>query len=114
MSLEILNIEEFMLSVGEAKGYTQIAEFQERIAGIVRETDSCANIFNNTIYILFSHSQPSDLMSFPKKINKLNNLHVEKNLQLQVKILALPTTKLPDDKEKWLLTVFNTIKPITG
>jgi hypothetical protein len=114
MSIEILNMEEFMMSVGETKGYTQIAELQERIAGIVRETDSCANIFDNTIYILFSHSQPSDLISFPEKINKLNDLHIEKSLQLQVKTLALPTNTLPDDKEKWLLTVFNTINPITA
>lgn len=114
MSIEIINIEEFITSVGDTKGYSHIAELQERIGGIVRETDSCANVFDNTIYIFFPHSHQSKLTSFPEKINRLNDLHIEKGLQLQIKTLALPTSKLPDDKEKWLLTVFNTIKPLTA
>lgn len=114
MSIEIVNIENFMASVGDTKGYTHITELQERIAGIVRETDACANVFDNTIYIFFPHSHPNDLVLFPEKIHKLNDLHIEQELKLEIKTLALPTSKLPDDKETWLLTVFNTINPVTS
>ena len=107
MSIEIVDLDAFIEQVGDARGYAQINELQQRINDALRETDACGKTINESLYIFLSMTDEEHIQAVFNKIDAVQELQAKDQIKLRIKTIELPVDNMGDATEAWLIDTFS-------
>lgn len=90
LSIQMLNVDEFLRAEGEAKGFAQLDALQDRLRSVIRVTDACSNYTRDGLLMLLPMTEMSQLNSIYKKLFDLKELQSTSKIEFSVKALTLP------------------------
>lgn len=90
ISIQMLNIKEFLAREGDERGFAQLEALQQRLQSVIRTTDACTNYTNNGLLMLLPMTGPQQLTHLYTKIFNLKELHSTSTIELSVKAISLP------------------------
>ncbi|MCH7421200.1 hypothetical protein [Shewanella sp. MM_2022_3] len=111
LSIQMLNVDEFLQAEGEAKGFAQLDALQERLRSVIRVTDACSNYTRDGLLMLLPMTDMSQLKSIYKKLFDLKELQSASKIELSVKALTLPAD-IGENVGEWLTDQLVKAKPI--
>ncbi len=111
VSIQMLNVDEFLAVEGEAKGFAQLDALQERIRSVIRVTDACSNYTRDGLLMLLPLTALEQVNTIYNKLLNLQELQSATKIDLSVKALALPAD-IGDNIGEWLTDQLLKAKPI--
>ncbi|MBB6523674.1 hypothetical protein [Pseudoteredinibacter isoporae] len=100
-------VAEAITQLGEARALAQIAELQERLHSVIRQTDVFAEIDADKAVILLCHTSVKWLDQIAAKLASIEAANDSSVLKLQVRNFPLPSKDLPENTQQWLLAQSN-------
>ncbi|MCV6624024.1 MAG: diguanylate cyclase [Cellvibrionaceae bacterium] len=95
---------------GEDRAMAQIAELQERLHSVIRQTDVFAQIDADKAVILLCHTSIKWLDQIAAKLASIEAANDDSILKLQVRNFPLPSQDLPENTQQWLLAHANKLE----
>lgn len=111
LSIQMLNVDEFLRAEGEAKGFAQLDALQDRLRSVIRVTDACSNYTRDGLLMLLPMTEMSQLNSIYKKLFDLKELQSTSKIEFSVKALTLPA-EIGENVAEWLTDQLVKAKPI--
>ncbi|MFB2652528.1 TackOD1 domain-containing metal-binding protein [Shewanella seohaensis] len=111
LSIQMLNVDEFLATEGEAKGFAQLDALQERLRSVIRVTDACSNYTRDGLLMLLPMTEMGQLKSIYNKLFDLKELQSASKIELSVKALTLPAD-IGENVGEWLTDQLLKAKPI--
>lgn len=111
LSIQMLNVDEFLRAEGEAKGFAQLDALQDRLRSVIRVTDACSNYTRDGLLMLLPMTERSQLNSIYKKLFDLKELQSTSKIEFSVKALTLPA-EIGENVAEWLTDQLVKSKPI--
>jgi GGDEF domain-containing protein len=90
LSIQILNLNQFLASEGDAKGFAQLEALQERLRNVIRITDSCSNYSRDGLLMLLPMTAPEQIQHVTRKLLEMKGKQVSAALELNIKAISLP------------------------
>lgn len=102
VSLQMLNLNEFIIQEGETKGFAQLDALQERIRCTIRITDACSYSTEHGLLLFLPFTKIDQIKNIYSKIFEVKNSQVVPHIEVRLKAIALPDDKYGDDVQAWL------------
>ncbi|RUO71976.1 hypothetical protein CWI78_04130 [Idiomarina ramblicola] len=109
ISLQALNLAEFLKDKGEVEGMIRLDAIQERLKSVTRMTDACCNDSEGGLLMLFPVTELKQLSAVIKKLENVKSQQHDQLLQLELKVLELPDD-IGSNVEEWLIDRLNQVK----
>lgn len=111
LSVQMLNVAEFLSAEGEAKGFAQLDALQERLRSVIRVTDACSNYTQDGLLMLLPMTEIKQLKSIYNKLFDLKELQSSSKIELSVKAISLPAN-IGENVGEWLTDQLLQAKPM--
>ncbi|MGL4895945.1 MAG: hypothetical protein ACRCZA_12060 [Shewanella sp.] len=111
LSVQMLNVAEFLSAEGEARGFAQLDALQERLRSVIRVTDACSNDTQDGLLMLLPMTDMSQLKSIYNKLFNLKELQSAAKIELSVKAVTLPA-EIGENVADWLTDQLIKAKPM--
>lgn len=112
LSVQILNLNPFLASVGESKGLAQLDALQERLRNVIRVTDACSNYSRDGLLMLLPMTNIKQIKPVHAKLLELQQKQAGTALELCIKVVSLPAN-IGDNVADWLTDELVKATPLT-
>ncbi|MPY26102.1 hypothetical protein [Shewanella sp. YLB-07] len=112
VSLQMLNLNEFLTQEGEAKGFAHLDALLERIRSTIRTTDACTYSTEHGLLLFLPFTEVDQIKVIYSKIFELKSRLTASNIEVKVRAIALPDKNWGDDVQAWLTDKLASAEPL--
>ncbi|MBT1443960.1 hypothetical protein KJI95_05400 [Shewanella sp. JM162201] len=102
LAIEMLNLEQFLQSEGETRGFARLDALLERLKGLIRVTDACSNYTDLGLLLFLPYTSVADVRVVVAKLREMEGLQEGASINLRLRAISLPAKEMGEDVANWL------------